>query len=457
LAVLPLKNYASTDSEYFADGMTEELTNTLTKIEALRVIAHQSVLQFKKSTLPAPEIARMLDVKYLLDASVRQDSARVKITASLVDASRNMPVWTETFDRDRRDVMALQRDVALAIAEAIAITLTEQDQRRLAPAHVPAPGAFDAYIRGTLARYQGNTGGDFRQAIPYLENAIAKDSAWAAPYAGLASAYFSTNDDSRAREFTEKALALDSTLAEGHMVRGMIRQFRDWDWDGSANAFREAIRFNPGFAEAHHELGMLLSRMKRYDDALREARRAADMSPMSVRFVSGIGEVHGFGGHPNEALGIADQLLAMDSTSSNAYSMRGFAYEQLRRWPDATRAWAACIRVKPSGCDWARVHMAYIDGMSGRRAPALQVLKRLEGRVDKRDPCRGPAEGDLAVDLATVYMGLMDKEHALTWLECAANARALFVLYLAVDPTFQPLHAEPRFRALLKRIGLPSS
>jgi TolB-like protein/tetratricopeptide (TPR) repeat protein len=454
LAVLPLRDYAGPAQEYFADGMTDELTSTLTKIEALRVIAHQSVLQFKQSTRPASEIARALDVKFLLVGSVRQDSTHVKITASLIDAAQNTPVWNRDFERERHDVMALQRDVALGLAQALRVPLTPEDRQRLATARSLNPEAFDLYLRGTRLRDTANTTGEFAKAVPYLTAAIRKDSGYAAAYAGLASVYVSTNDTLRARAFSEKALALDSTVAEAHMVRGMIRQYLDWDLKGSEQSFREAIRLNPGFAEAHHELSMLLQRVKRFEAALRAGRQAVAHAPTSLRFINGMGEVLLSAGRNAEALAVADQVLTTDSTFSNAYQMRGVAYEQLEQWDRAARAWRDCLRVTPNVFR-AQVRLGYIAGRTGDTTEANKVLRGVEARVNKAE--HSGDQGDLAEYLAQLHMALGNRAQALTWLERAAGAHSGSMLYLAVDRTYAPLQNEPRFQALLKQIGLPTS
>jgi TolB-like protein/Tfp pilus assembly protein PilF len=457
LAVLPLKNYAGSDQKYFADGMTDELTSTLAKIEALHVIDHQSVLQFEGSNLPAPEIARKLNVKYLLEGSVRRESSLVRITASLIDAQDNRQVWSRVFEDDRRDLMQLQQRIALAITQAIEVTLTAQDRTRLAPAHVPTPEVHDLYFKGTQARHKANVTGDFSTAIGYLTEAVGKDSLYAAAFAGLASAYLSRNDTTLARAFANKALAVDSTVPEVHMVRGMIRQYLDWNLRAAERAFREAIRLKPGDAEAHHELSMLLSRIKKVDESLAESREAIASAPTIARFINGLGEVLVFSDDSvkhAEALAIADRLLSMDSTNAAARGLRAFAYEQQGRWDDATTSWAACVRPRADcGMDgFARI--GYIHGLRGRASQAMQILNTLKARVDERD--RSGTQGDLARNVATVYMGLGKREETLTWLERATELRAGWVLYLAIDPTFKPLHAEPRFQALLRKIGLPN-
>jgi eukaryotic-like serine/threonine-protein kinase len=453
LAVLPLKNYSGSEQEYFADGMTEELTSTLTKIESLRVIAHQSVAQFKGSRQTVPEIARSLNVKYLVDGSIRLDTSRIRITASLIDAAKNAPVWSNSFDEDRRDVMKLQRDVALAIAQAIEVRLTPQDRSRLAPTEAVDREAFELYIKGTQARYAANFTGDYREATGYLSGAIAKDSAYAPAYAGLANVYAFLDDSMRAHALAEKALTLDPNLAEAHTVLGLVRQFFDWDWSGAENAFRQAIRLNPGYAEAHHELSMVLMRQKQFGDALREARLTVYLSPVAVRFANGVAEVQVFAGQPVQALAIADRLLAEDSTFAGAHYVRGMAYEQMGRYEEATKAWVTCIRLAPLGCDQAHARLGYIYGLTGRRAFAMRVVDTLKAHL--RDAKARRVAGAIAVDVAIVYIGLGNKLEALNWLERAAEGHVQ-MLYLAVDPLYRSLYSEPRFRALLKKIGLPS-
>jgi tetratricopeptide (TPR) repeat protein len=259
----------------------------------------------------------------------------------------------------------------------------------------------------------------------------------------------STGDEPAARALTEKALELDATLAEGHLSRGMVRQYFDWDLSGAEQSFREAINLNPGFAEAHHELGMTLLRVKQYDEALEEARQAALRAPESLRFLAGVGEVYGFSGRYREAIDVANQLLQDDSTLPNGLQSRGFALEGLGRWDDALRDYQACIR---PGCDFSLTRIGYIHGRMGRTALALAVLDSLNGLFERKEP---NAEGDLAMKIATVYSGLRNKEQTLAWLERARTARAFFMLYLAVDHTFEWLHADPQFQALLERVGLP--
>lgn len=451
LAVLPLKNFSGPDQEYFADGMTDELTSTLSKIEALRVIANQSMLQFKGSAHTVPEIARMLGVKYLVDGSVRADSSRIRINASLIDATQNTSVWNQDFDEERRGVMELQRNVAVAIARAVEVTLTPQDTSRLAARPPVDPQAYDLYVKGTQARYDANFTGDFRESTRLLEASIARDSTFANPYAGLAFNYAFDLDETRARQMAEKAIALDPKLADAYVAHAVISQFFEWNWDGAEKAVLKAIEFNPGHAEAHHELSMLWSRLGRYEEALREARAALDISVMSLRFENGLAEVYVFGGEPEKALEIADGIARKDSTFPGPYFVRAAAYIQLGRYDEAGKAMLRCKQVTLQACTFPG-ELAYIYAKTRRRAEASKLIDSLETLWLQRRGNRSASS--TGASLASAYAGLGQRDSALTWLERAAELKTQ-MLYVKVNPTYASLRSEPRYRALLKRMGFP--
>ena len=448
LAVLPLANYARDSAqEYFVDGMTDELTTTLSKLQALRVIAHRSVLPFKGSSQSVPEIARVLGVKYVVDGSVLHDGNRVRIRATLLDAATNRQVWTESFDRELRDVVALQREVALAIAREIEITLTPQDRARLADTLPVDPVAFDLYIRGTQARYKAFGERDNREAARYFERAIARDSTYAPAHSGLASIHALLGDGAAARRSAERARALDPTLAEAPMVLGMVRQFFDHDWRGAEEAFREAIRLNPGHAEAHHELSMHLMRLGRFDEARHEALRTLNLAPRTARFEHGLGEVHLFAGQYDEAIAQANKALALDSTFAPSYFLLAPAYAEQGRFDEAENALRQC---DGRGCAReARGELGYVYARAGRRADAQRILDELKSERRQRAAGQGNA-----VDIATIHAALGEPTQALDWLERGVSD-GVFMAYVAIRPAFRSLHDEPRFREVLRKVGLP--
>jgi serine/threonine protein kinase/TolB-like protein/Flp pilus assembly protein TadD len=445
LAVLPLKNYSeSPGQDYLADGMTDELITTLTKIEALRVIAHQSVRRFKDSELSVREIADSLGVTHVVGGSVLRDGEQVRITASLIDAETDTPIWEDRFQRGLGDVMALQREVALAIAREIEITLTPEDEARLGYASEVDPEAFDFYVKGTQARYK-LTPEAFEEAAAYFEQAIAQDSSYAPAWAGLAWVLPSRGKDAyRASEYAERAVELDPGSAEAHVALGLIREFHDWDWVGAGEAFRQAIRRNPGHAEAHLELSMLLMRLKRFDEALREAQQALYLAPMSARFEMGLGQVYHFSGRYDEALETAVRARDLDSDSYFPYLLSGWAFAELGQYETAVEAFN---NARALGCDCLS-DLGYVHAVSGRRAEALTLLETLEANM-RREEASAP------YDIAVVYAGLGDREQALDWLERTVESGAPGLgIYLGIDLRLRSLHEEPRFQALLEEVGL---
>lgn len=448
LAVLPLRNYSGDAAQdYFAGGLTDELTTTLAKIAGLRVIAHQSMRQFANSDRPVAEIARLLGVRHVVAGSVLRDGDRVRITVTLVDPTTDAQLWSERFERQRRDVLALQREVALAIARAIEITLTPQDRERLAGAPEVDPVVFELYLRGTQLRYKA-FGPLNREAATYFERAIALDSTYAPAYAGLAALHILTGEEARARVLVRKALALDSGFAEGHVVLGLSQQLYGRDWAGAERSFREAIRLNPGYAEAHHELSMLLMRQRRFDEAIREARLTLYLAPMSARFEQGLGEVYLSSGRHADALLQVKKALAIEN-AAYSHHLHAAVLADLGRFPEAQLVLEGCI---PRGCgEFGRALLGYVYARTGRRAEALRIVDMLRAQwtVGKRVSA-------IPYLTAEVFAGLEERARALDWLERGVEQDThILYAYVAIDPALRSLQREPRFRALLRKLGLP--
>jgi TolB-like protein/DNA-binding SARP family transcriptional activator/Flp pilus assembly protein TadD len=457
LAVLPLKNHSDNAAQdYFADGMTEELTTTLSKIQALRVIAHQSVRQFRNSDRPIREIAQRLDVRYIVDASLTVDSDRVRIIATLIDAERDAPLWTERFERERREVMALQHDVALAIANGIEIALTPEDQTRLQGVRVVNPDAYDEYLLATVSRYRASTTNDFREAIRHFVNAIRLDSTYGPAYSGLAFSLVRSGDRGGARTAVGRALALDPSSAEAHLAAGMLRELADWDWSGAEAAFRESIRLNPGYAEAHYELGLLLMRQRHLEQAMTSIRRAVFLAPTSGKFASGITYALGLSGDYRAARQALARELTLDSDTL------GFLFDRFqleiaeKNYAGAVQAMDLLARKSfefrgGSAYPYFLGERAYAYAKAGRRAEALGILGALKSEL-RFATSTSPHVQELSI--AAAYMGLDDPLHALDWLEKAFVLGGP-VMYIGDDHVFDPLHNERRFQEILKRVGLP--
>jgi DNA-binding SARP family transcriptional activator/TolB-like protein/Tfp pilus assembly protein PilF len=440
VAVLPLANLSHEETqEYLATGMTAELITTLNKLESLAAIGHRSVMRFKGSDQPTTEIARILGVTHLVDGSVLQVGDSVRITVNLYAAASEVPMWGESFTGGTRDVLRLQRDVALAMAEKMVVALTSEDRGRLADAPEIDPEAWNLLVRGKAA-LDRITAESRREAAGYFEQAVAEDSSYAPAYAGLASAhFFLALDYTRARGFAEKALALDPNLAEAHIVLGLIREFSEWDVAGAEDAFRQAIRVRPGNGEAFMELGMLFMRRRQFDEALRYARHALFLNPLSARFQIGLAQVYFYNAKYDEALEAFTKTLEIDSSYVMTYFGLGRTFALQGRYAEAISASETFAKASPSWAD-ALGFLGYAYAKSGQREKASKLLGDLEERWSQ-------GETDVTVARALIHAGLGEKEETLALLE-----RVNFLHLL--EPEFRFLHGEPRFQALLAKVGL---
>jgi adenylate cyclase len=291
IAVLPLDNFSGDPGqEYFADGMTDELTTDLANISALRVISRGSVMQYKGAHRPpSPEIAKALNVDAVIEGSVIREGDRVRITAQLIDAPADKHLWAKSYERNSRDVLALQDEIASEIAREVNVQLTPSEQVRLTTAPTVNPAAHDAYLKG---RYflSSFTEEGVSKAIEQFEQSIKLDPSFPLPYTGLADAY-SYGDDwyfpanevmPKAKAAVEKALQLDDSLAEAHASLAFIKWQYDFDWVGGESEYHRAFALNPNYADAHHQFGYLLAFRGRFDESLAEMKRASELDPLSA-------------------------------------------------------------------------------------------------------------------------------------------------------------------------------
>ncbi|MDX1530442.1 MAG: tetratricopeptide repeat protein [Rhodothermales bacterium] len=455
IAVLPVTNLSGDpEQDYFADGMTDLLINHLARIGGFdRVIARTSVMRYRDTERPLREIGRELGVGALVEASALREGERVRITVNLIEAETERSLWSESFERSVQDVLALQGEMAEAIAREVEVALSPQERAQLETAPTVDPEAFDLYVRGTQARSK-LTVDALREAEGYFFRAIAEDPTYAPAYAGLAWVYALSGregDEARARQHVERALELDPSLAEAHATLGQIRQFYEWDWGGAEEAYRAAIRLNPGFAEAHLELAMLLMRQRRFEEALAAARHALYLAPTSARYQSGLSEVLLYAGRYDEAVASAEEAIALDPSYHTPYSEQAIAYVQQGRYEEALRTWERCA---PLGCeDYHTGTIGYTHAVAGQREEARRVLEELVALWEARYGEGHSGAAGVAEAIAAVHVGLGNRQQALDWLERAAQAEK-FMVYTAINPVWETLYGEPRFQALLERIGL---
>jgi serine/threonine-protein kinase len=442
LAVLPVTDFTPDSArEYFADGMTDLLINELSQISRFsRVVSRTSVMQYKGTRKPAHEIGRELGVDGLVEASVTREAGQVRINVNLIAADAQQILWSRRFERPMGDVLTLQREVAQAIAQALQVQLTPREAARLGEAaRQVKPEALAAYLQAIrLPR----TGEYYVAQKALLEDAIAKDSNFALAHARVAGAYIMvTHERAKAERAIARALALDPSSSDAYGSLGMLRMWLDWDWPAAEIAFRRAIGLNSHDGDAHHELGQLLMRTGRCDQAIVEERRALSAEPRSAHYQSGLAEVYHYCRRYDDALREFRKTFDLGRDSSNVYFNLAETHFQHGQYRNAL-AMYELAQGEPPG--WAYVPL-------GSRTEALRQISTLRARLARGE--RPAVRGWNVWMLARLYTTLGEPNEALAWLERAYEERANMMVYLKVEPHFDPLRRDPRFQALMKKMG----
>jgi len=455
LAVLPLHNLSlDPEQEYFSDGMTDELITDLAKFGTFRVISHTSVERYKDTKRPLPEIARELGVDAVVEGTVTRSGDRVRITAQLIDARSDRHLWAEIYERDLSNILALQSEVTRDIATQIQIKMTSQGKNPAASARPVNPEAHEAYLKG---RYFWNkrTGEGVRKATEYFEQAIRIDPNYAVAYAGLAESYVVLNGHRflppteaypKVRAAALKALELDENLAEAHTSLGSFKWEYEWDESGAEKEFRRAIELNPSYATAHQWYAEELAAIGRRNEALAEIKRAQELDPLSLPISLVAGWILFVERDYDQAINQFQRTLEMDSNFAVGHLFLGRAYIQKGNLGQAIVEGQTATRLSgdhPFYIAW----LGYAYAKAGKRNEALRILRQLEAVSRQKYVA--------SHDIAAIYVGLGDQSKTITWLNKAYDERSYSVLLLNVEPEFDSLHSDQRFKDLVRRVGLP--
>ena len=452
LAVLPLENFSrDPDQQYFADGLTEELISALAQISTLRVISRTSIMGFKGTKLPLPEIGRRLGVDAIVEGSVRRSGDRVRITAQLIRVASDQHMWAQSYERDLRDALALQDEVAGAIANEVQAHLTPQERQKIATARPVSPKGYELYLRG-LDAYRRWDKRSEQAALEFLKQAIKEDSTYAPAWAAMGAVYnndpgqFGAHDEevTRARQAVERALMLDPDLALAHSVKAQIGLRRDWHWAPAEREFKRAIELAPSLFEAHHFYSHLLMDMGRVEESLEQSRSALALDPLNTAATLHMGWHYLFAGQIEQAIAQYETTLRLDPSYSAAYQQLLWAYALTGRYDEATAAGRKYVAL--SGDSDSLWITAIISARRGRTDVALRMVSKLIDGVSRGE--------QRAYDVAAVFAQLGRKDDAFQWLDRAITKREEGVSSLKLDPFLTTLHSDPRFAALLHRIGL---
>jgi TolB-like protein/class 3 adenylate cyclase/Flp pilus assembly protein TadD len=457
IAVLPLENLsADPDQEFFADGMTEALIGDIAKIGSLRVISRTSVMRYKDSEKSLPEIARELNVDAVLEGTVMRAGDRVRISAQLIHAPTDRHLWAERYDREVRAILTLQSEIAQAIADQIRIELTPEERERLANTRRVDPEAHEAYLKG-LYHWNQFTRESWNRAVDYHVEAIERDPGFALAYVGLAEAHNllgSWHGDRPPREAyrlaraaAEKALEIDSMLAEAHAELAFAQFVYAWDWAGAEREFRRAIQLNPNSAKTRGKYAVLLNASGRFDEAEVELRRTLELNPLSPIAYVDLGDSYLQSGQYEKARQQALKAADLDLDFNPAYDLLGLVFWREGMPERAIEALRKAAEL--SGNHPKRLgELGYFYAAAGRPEEARRLLLELEN-------VRAP--GHVTTAIAKIHAGLGEQDLAFANLEEAIEEGNPAVVWLNFSPAFDPLRSDPRFLALLRRIGFPES
>jgi TolB-like protein/DNA-binding winged helix-turn-helix (wHTH) protein/Tfp pilus assembly protein PilF len=456
IAVLPLDNLSGDASQnYFADGMTDELITDLAQISALRVISRTSVMVYKGAGKPLPQIARELNVEAVVEGTVLRSGDQVRITAQLIEASTDKHLWSQSYEGDLRNTLALQNRVASAIADQIRINLTPREQAALRSAKAVNPEAYQSYLKG---RYFWNkrTADGLKAALAYFNQAIEENPKYAQAYSGLADTYALLGDWQygvmsfkealpKAKAAAIKALELDSSLSEAHTSLGYSLRAFDWDFDSAGKQFQRAIELNPGYATAHHWNAMNLGLLGRPKEALVEMRKAENLDPLSLIINADLAEFLLLTHSYDESVKQSRKIIEMDPTFAIGHKQLGDAYLLKQMDKEAVAELQEAVRLSGGSpicvADLARAYVA-----SGQKNEAMKLLSDLKKSSN--------SSFTNAPHIAMIYASMGDNDQAMHWLERAYEER--FNPSILLRSGFDPLRSDPRFEELMRRIGLPA-
>ena len=453
IAVLPFANTVrDPDLEYLSDGLTENVINNVSKIPGLKVISWRTSSRFKGTEFDAVTVGKELRVAAILSGRMMKRDTMLHVSAELVDASDNTQLWGEQYVRRLEDLLQLQAEISTAIAGKLQVRFSEETQRKVTKLYTDNKEAYEIYLKG---RYQWNkrTPDALRRSIDLFNEAIKNDASYALAYAGLADAYTVFGNFNllrpqesfpKAKSAALKALELDETLVEAHTSLGYASMYYDWDWAAAERSLRRALDFNPNYSTAHSWYSFLLTVQGRFAEAGLERSLALDLDPFSPAINTDAGISAYFQGEIEEAIRFYERALEVDPLFVAAYVPLGGAYARKKEYDKAMELLQRASMFS-SGHPIAVAAIGYIYAMSGKKEDARMMLELLQERA--REEYVSPYW------VAILCTGLNNSDQALKWLERALKDRDGYMVFLNVEPVFEPLRNEPRFQELLKKMG----
>jgi TolB-like protein/Tfp pilus assembly protein PilF len=455
IAVLPFEN-ASNDpnAEYLSEGISEALINSLAEVQQLRVIARATAFHYKGKMVDPKRLGRELQVEAVLSGKVRQMQDMLSVQVDLVDANTGAQLWGEQYERKVSDVLAVKQTITREVTEKLRLRLSDEEQRKLTKRDTTNAEAYQVYLRG---RYVWNkrTKEGLRKGIEYFRQAIDTDPNYALAYVGLADSYNFLGAFGiallppgeampKAKSAAMRALEIDDSLAEAHASLAFVRLYYDWDWAGAEKAFQRAIELNPNYAPAPQWYSHLLMSRGRTDEALSEAKRAAEIDPLSLPAAMNLGWQYHWARQYDLAVKCLRKALEIDPNFEQGRWGLGLAYEGKGLIEEAATEFQKAVNLSGGNPVYAAA-LGHAYAIGGKKAEAMRTRAELEEQSTRRYVS--------PYWMATLHAGLGDKDQAFQWLEKAYEERSGGLIWLGVDPRMDGLRSDPRFAVLMRRIG----
>ena len=455
IAVMPFVNESgNADVEYLSDGMTETLISSLSQLPNLNVKGRSSVFRYKGKDTAAQTIGRELNVQAVLTGRVVQRGDQLIVSLELVDASTENTIWSERYNRKQSDLVTLLTEIARDVSGKLKTKLSGADEAKVTKNYTTNPEAYQLYLKGRFF-WNKRTGESLKQAVELYRQATEKDPRYARAYAGLAETYVlfpiysvaSPNDSMPiAKAMALRALEIDDSVAEAHAALGLYLGYFELDLKGAEREFRRAIELNPDYATAHQWLSNnVLSPTKRFDEALIVLRRAEEIDPLSPIIGANLGDLFVYTRQYDEAISQYKRVLTLDPNFAFAHFTLGQVYCAKRMHREAIAEFRKSFELDNDTTIKGFLAMALAK--SGQREAAMKLLNELKQESSERYVSSNA--------IAFVYIGLNDKNEALSWLEKGVVERSAYATFMAIDPVYDDLRPDPRFKAMLKRLNLP--
>jgi len=454
IAVLPFSNLSpDPNDEYFADGLTEELIATISKIREVSVVSRTSVMQYRKNPKPIRDVAEELQAGSILEGSVRKAGNKIRVTIQLVEAAQDKHEWSESYDRGLEDIFAIQSDISQNVAEVLKVQLFAKEKKRIQNVPTRNTDAFTLYLKGRKQLNERTQEG-FNEAIRFFEEAIRLDPKYAAPYAGLADSYYLMENWSwmrpevafpKALEYAVKALELDDSLAEAHVSMATCLINTKRDLKGAEREFRRALELNPSYATGHHWYALGLLQLEgRWDEAVREITEAANLDPLSQIIALNTAKILFWAGRREEAM--AQFRRAVELNPDNAFTRAefGMAIVYMSRIDEGIAEIQEAMRISPEA-SVPRLRLALAYGLANRRTEAESLLREAEEASRHRYVP--------SMIISMIYAVLGEKDRAFDSLNRAVR-RGESTVDVLTEPVFDDLRTDPRFHEILEKIGL---